>query len=1029
MSKIKVVSIEKDSPDLATLSNNDLYDVFMKIIQEDKTETYRIMMDMYMNMKSDMAPLINNADDFIMYYLFKTYDDITPVCKFNKSHTIPPWNIVVPKVNDNDTIRVKVSAPKKVIDINTYDNYTVPSGSYIDVYRIRYGKTEWSIKSIKNLYRRILYRKYYRNTDTYHYIHEQNINLSSLVTYDSILPKFSRGENVDKIKHFLTEKNIPLRMWNFGKLYIYDVWNDYMTYMLHNTVKKPIVSKNNQELIYANSIKRYLILNIIKTKIHHALPGNMGTLSAIMEKLSKTEQNMVTELYEDKVKYIKSVQNNKCPHIRLLFDISTNPRMLKRLEKYMKNPHTKTEFITCNNCSMNIMCPHNYSIETKTLTDISIYITNGGVCKICDEFIQRTNIEDVIVDSYDTLYSKVITYMYSACYNIYNLLKFTPYISALEFTSIVVSNISSSFIHCPIKEIAIELDKFIKIDEVSYVLKLYVYIYLYGYIVSIIRYQMLHNTDNILKIDLVEGTKKSYVEDIVKRFNNQHRNVYMGLDRINVLESIAAVYKYMTTIPIHMYIRVPHNKKELLIYEIKTYTVYKYADYIRNLIGIVNKNDESNISEIFGININDIEKNMTSNAPHFFDKMYIPALDNLNEFKKDAALNYIKFIEHLKTGKDLEYKPTVNYKNIATSVVSFRKYKYIDISSHISDKYLPLIYDENGNEHIWNIMIYDNDTVKTHTNKILDCKCGTCGKRRLSVVDSSDLQKIISQRKTIVDTEKVVKYFDFLCPMSDSMYHKYDDKNICTLCGKGALSSDKFYDKYKDKVQIHTLQYQSKIISDDVKNVSNFVYDPSHIVQLSAITGVNMKLIEAIGSFSNIEFDKILISDRVDFPDTRKHVQIDKLYGYFLYTIQIYNRIRFKSHIPHSTELGPIDIVVPDEALYEKNVASVNAILNDVTKTGKIICQCILQNICEFLITISNIKPDGIKLSKIILDSIITLESYSCVPGVHDKTLFNVKKRYDVIFNIEMDDTADDEEKLYDDDGDIPSYNYSIDNS
>jgi hypothetical protein len=123
-------------------------------------------------------------------------------------------------------------------------------------------------------------------------------------------------------------------------------------------------------------------------------------------KLSNDEKKKVDKDYMNKVAFEKSMLNNNCHHIPIYRELNKErdkeriKKLLSALKKFMKMDKkslTADEFIKCNVCKFDIICPH--LVELSEGVDVKSIITKYGdgdegssssyVCKVCGENIQR----------------------------------------------------------------------------------------------------------------------------------------------------------------------------------------------------------------------------------------------------------------------------------------------------------------------------------------------------------------------------------------------------------------------------------------------------------------------------------------------------------------------------------------------------------------------------------------------------------------------------------------------------------------
>lgn len=84
----------------------------------------------------------------------------------------------------------------------------------------------------------------------------------------------------------------------------------------------------------------------------------------VLSLLDAREREIVKTEFANQQEMIAAMQNNKCPHIKLLKRLRTSVRILDsyniltELSKYFNNQNDKQQWLTCRECKFRILCPH-----------------------------------------------------------------------------------------------------------------------------------------------------------------------------------------------------------------------------------------------------------------------------------------------------------------------------------------------------------------------------------------------------------------------------------------------------------------------------------------------------------------------------------------------------------------------------------------------------------------------------------------------------------------------------------------------
>jgi len=250
---------------------------------------------------------------------------------------------------------------------------------------------------------------------------------------------------------------------------------------------------------------------------------------------------------------------------------------------------------------------------------------------------------------------------------------------------------------------------------------------------------------------------------------------------------------------------------------------------------------------------------------------------------------------------------------------------YHDGSGLIKFKYIPvslgILYDENGNKHIWNKFIYKNgsELTKSEINKIIqekqitdtyiDKRCSICGILESSVNELSN-EKIIKVLKTKENIKNFFKFYENRCP--EGGLHEFEN-NICKKCGLSIDNIKKidsniytaeakiYYEKYKklyyeeksEKQETEKIIKLPTISHDYTNEFVTWQFNYNDVLELSKILKTNIHILSNLGSIEKIDYNDVLSGSYVPLEeDTINSIRIIKLDSYVREYIFEYNRLR-----------------------------------------------------------------------------------------------------------------------------------------
>lgn len=259
------------------------------------------------------------------------------------------------------------------------------------------------------------------------------------------------------------------------------------------------------------STKRYAeILN--QLKLRPQLSGN-----EILKVLTDKEQKIINAELELRERQYNAMLMNKCPHVAIYrrFRRAKSDEQVRKhyeeLKKYIGSETSEsatnkradyTDFIKCNNCGFDLICPHYNEMTIARLnkrsfneikTKITKYIDEKPVqgsyyCKICSEMIATVEMYgNVMSDADSRLYSSISdelkTMMWSEIAGIMRFVSFGTLVNVPKLITAVISEIYEY-----IFEIEKQLlkSKTNTAEDVKNKKRLFITIYAYAYIINLV---------------------------------------------------------------------------------------------------------------------------------------------------------------------------------------------------------------------------------------------------------------------------------------------------------------------------------------------------------------------------------------------------------------------------------------------------------------------------------------------------------------------------------------------------------------
>jgi hypothetical protein len=724
-----------------------------------------------------------------------------------------PWIFWMQKTPAKDIYRILLTNRTKINVLNLHKILYFGQNDYVDVVGFVYKGKTYTPSSVKSIFKSLLFNNRIKIF--------KSINASSTIVqriyYTIELYKFSDEYTIKLIQQlhniFNTQKEYTTLQSFIGRLLSLRILSYY--------IKRSDIT--NVQTTHAIDLKRQnFIKKSIKASYWNFSAKNLyPTLT--LDQYTQKEIDAIDTHYNLHLNYIEKTQNNACDHVKILYHIqklvkySTKLMRLKMLERFMSNKDTKDAFIICNICGLPILCPHLYrymvmKYSNINMQDILVKLneftsfnkkTTSGSCKICNDEIGESLEDDQDGSIPTTEYYLLKKKMTMDLLLIYAYIKTTPEISQFEFVNFIKNALFPLLINSKNAALAKLLIAHDDMNAVSSSLHIYIVMYVYAFILNMVRAYNTLNDQNYVKITFREKIKNDNIKEYGNVLIAIFMNKYDGLNRnnldINVLSVLEAAYLEIYKSNVKLLIKDVVGKNNIVYYSIINQSVFKYAHKIYNTFSNSNSNNitEKVFHEITGYSTLEMSKIGYNTHVNILEKIYKPPYKNEIKYttfdagyEKDLMyLNYMIYI----TGDKTKYEDLALYNTVLEYKSIIDRYIPCYLDSYLGDKYvknlyltkyksLGLVYDEQGNEHNWNIFILKDKEVnrgKYPSAQIFGYRCSICKATMTDVLKLNNytISKILL-KKTV--NSSILSYLYNTCP--EHNVHVFVD-NVCTKCG------------------------------------------------------------------------------------------------------------------------------------------------------------------------------------------------------------------------------------------------------
>lgn len=586
------------------------------------------------------------------------------------------------------------------------------------------------------------------------------------------------------------------------------------------------------------------------------------TTKELMNMLTKDEREKLTTEYAVEQKYIRSIIENNCEHVRVqaqlrrAVDIGRRAEILRQLSEFFPNNYPKSKLIECKRCKYDIICPHVVAtIETSRLPLAAVrealhgFIANelsangSQFCRVCGATLfSRMQIEEDLqaVSEFDDAL-RAATWTEVAL-----IVRQMSFDHAIDTTRLITSVRDSIFPAASIIDVDLSRNQSHTEAEINHRKSLYISILAMTKLIQVVlenKYMHLPRSRDAARGAPSLTTLMAQGADFVHYTHNVAIAAIGGMTRDTIREKIRLAYEHLT--------RGDVNAEPARIDTVETLRRALLLDPMYQWIARLS--GAKKFTDVFSLD--DLKRLKPGAYPYSVAK--IPRVgDSFHDRVFKACLATAKGKEppmfySIPTTPTLQMTPAyAEYEKsqlalIAEEARTTGRERVIGAYSnwtgaklHASggvkmvDVKMGEIYDEDGNPHKFNKYVLRRDdagaaegaaakgtakgtyTLKeiferkhvsgTGTEKftVIDRVCETCGVKESlsSKLDEKKINRALDS-KTVIDG--FFKFYEKRCPKGG--VHEYDDNFVCGKCkfNVSAEQSERmnYYREYKDEYE------------------------------------------------------------------------------------------------------------------------------------------------------------------------------------------------------------------------------------
>ena len=900
--KINVLTVQREISDFSLVNEidrqNDLFN-FAKLAGIDRMDVLPFvrLFELY-----KPAPDVSSMSEILLNYMLANNGSgsFIPDIDLNITNSgNKPWEYFIPKDIPKDDIRI--NTPARTL-VKLGDNYLyIPSGQLMD-YRIEDIRSEF-------------------NTFMFTPIHTKPSMLRCISKKDRILPIANLtpikidNEKLFEFMQILKDEGIPMRKDYFYTDMIYSTLKDmslsviYSNYLkddeaLFNKAisqyvigyKNALMDKKNQRLVVESKLQKKLLLSFIPKDIKY---DPIWSVNKIMNLLTPEIQNYVKSAYKARQGFIEAFTKNTCQHIHEYFLSRNALTIQKRRKAYNKlrtfidtSSKSDTGWLTCKNCSFNALCPHVKILIESELNDVKYsdilakldrYVNHDAMdgyyegdtliatgydikyCKICSEHIPSMGDISAGSDQYRDTYKDINSKLWAYSNVIYGHLKFNPLVNVQDFAILITNNILPVIATIDTMgdgDLISVMNSYIQSGEISPKLDLYIWLFIYAYVLHMIRENITNPSPHHVKVRLATTETKTgrnmaaYAEALFAHIKANHRGLidyvksdsyedmfkraYTLLANSNIQFAIERMYSrayelfnfMLNSTHFHFTYDIYNMMKSATTQHALTSTTEEYEKTIENILGetMIEASKKTDV-----VALRDIPHVDTANEAISPDVKI--DISNYDKYYRSIVLRtydiYYKWFHHTLTSSDHGHAYDLfdslkHYDRIGKDIKRY-KYRIVSNSFKCEKDYrrrifthpyeLTSIISKNGDTYDWDIIVYDDGTEAPRGTKldkpkaIVDYKSSKMNILR-SKTDEINTRTVIEKYLYNNNIKDFFTFYEVLCPKDG--IHTYDDNEVCTKCGydkRLQYAQPAYYEKYKDKFEA-----EMKIVTTDAVN-------------------------------------------------------------------------------------------------------------------------------------------------------------------------------------------------------------------
>ena len=766
---------------------------------------------------------------------------------------------------------------------------------------------------------------------------------------------------------------------DINRLFLYYIINNDISDINKLSIKQDIykellLDEKNKAKIESKNI---LMMNLIKNNYQNIIFNNpkIDTYTDLFSLMKPSEVDNVERRYSLLEKYRKAITNNQCPHLEIVQkfrntkSIEVRNQLYKSLKGFISDPKTYNNLHTCNRCKLSIICPHvtklygliqNNSSEMEIRNKLDQYIDKNTstqyevFCKVCHERLYSSTYEEIANESYKILYKQLFKYLWSQTLNIFPTLNITPRVNIFDFSNIIVYNLLPIITRTDNADTKIEMNNYIQSDELSANFKGYIIIYIYSFILNMIKVSIENRSKDNIKITLEEKinihSTSEYAKVFLKRFYNMHRSIFNQIVSEDISKVFINIYTEIAKTNIDFGMKRNNYNNIIVFNNIINNTIFNYAFNIASFSKLINNDKniffnseyENLIEKVLGMKISNIVNGTSINN---YSNVYQPEYDKkiiktyaIFSSKRDLYLKdlskiyrgrilytYKNFIDHYierikKDSTDYSYSvfnKIMEYENNlynVVSVIQITNYNLIDSvkkykrPNYKIDRNLTSIYNERGHMHNWDTIVYnDKSEVKYNSDyqlkeykQIVDYKDSFTGIYK-SETFKLNLDIVYNNYSKNYKRKIFYNFYKTRCP--EKGIHTFSDKEICTKCGLHEnKKDDKYYKKYYNKFLSESMQdYYDKEPDKEITTIykvkdEKWINNNRYIIELSKIINEPDSVLKSIGAMEGRTLKNVRLGiNRPDYPSDKMSMQLYAVLSHYYITVSSYNRLIYSS--------------------------------------------------------------------------------------------------------------------------------------